>query len=248
MPIKLTVLLLCILTAIFPASAQAAQIQNETVLIQNASLWLNREASLPSETGLLLAAQPAAVTKSTGFSLAWGVMIIMVAALVVSVVMVLRAFQGKPMNTPKGWLEYAIPVLSVIGLVISIYLTYIEFTSSRAVCGPVGDCNAVQNSAYAKLFGVIPIGLVGTIGYIAILAAWGWHHFRSDSISRIAGPAIFGMGLFGTLFSIYLTYLELFVIYAVCIWCVSSAVIMTALMLLSLPYVTQWLAITDEEE
>jgi uncharacterized membrane protein len=56
------------------------------------------------------------------------------------------------------------------------------------------------------------------------------------------------MALFGMLFSIYLTYLELFVIHAVCIWCLSSAVIITALMLLNLPPITQWLAISDEEE
>jgi uncharacterized membrane protein len=59
---------------------------------------------------------------------------------------------------------------------------------------------------------------------------------------------MFGMALFGTLFSIYLTYLELFVIHAVCIWCLASAVIITVLMLLNLPAITLWLAIPDEEE
>jgi uncharacterized membrane protein len=76
---------------------------------------------------------------------------------------------------------------------------------------------------------------------------WLWRRFHTDSLSKIAGPAMFGMALFGTLFSIYLTYLELFVIHAVCIWCLSSAVSITALMLLSLPHITQWLAISDEE-
>jgi uncharacterized membrane protein len=112
----------------------------------------------------------------------------------------------------------------------------------------VGDCNTVQSSPYAKLFGLIPIGLVGAVGYIAILVAWLWRRFRNDKLSNIAGPIMFGMALFGTLFSVYLTYLELFVIHAVCIWCLTSAVIITALMLLSLPHLTQWLAITDEEE
>jgi uncharacterized membrane protein len=112
----------------------------------------------------------------------------------------------------------------------------------------VGDCNTVQSSPYAKLFGLIPIGLVGAVGYIAILAAWLWRRFRTDALSRIAGPVMFGMALFGTLFSVYLTYLELFVIHAVCIWCLTSAVIITLLMLLGLPYITQWLAIADEEE
>jgi uncharacterized membrane protein len=56
------------------------------------------------------------------------------------------------------------------------------------------------------------------------------------------------MALFGTVFSIYLTYLELFVIKAVCIWCLSSAVIMALLMLLTLPAATQWLAVSDQVE
>jgi uncharacterized membrane protein len=98
------------------------------------------------------------------------------------------------------------------------------------------------------LFGVVPIGLVGAIGYITILFAWVWRRMRTDALARIAGLAMFGMALFGTLFSIYLTYIELFVIHAVCIWCLSSAVSITALMLLNLPSITQWLAISDEEE
>jgi uncharacterized membrane protein len=86
------------------------------------------------------------------------------------------------------------------------------------------------------------------VGYIAILLAWFWQRYRTDALSRIAGPVMFGMALFGTLFSVYLTYLEIYVIHAVCIWCLSSAVIMAALLVLNLPAITQWLAISDEEE
>jgi len=193
-------------------------------------------------------AQATTDSKAIGMSLAWIIMVFMVLALILSIGMILRAFQGIPIGRVKAWLDIAIPVLAIIGLGVSLYLTYVEFTQSRALCGPVGDCNAVQSSPYAKLFGVVPIGLVGAIGYIAILFAWIWRRIRSDSLARIAGPAMFGMALFGTLFSIYLTYLELFVIHAVCIWCISSAVIITVLMLLNLPSVTQWLAISDEEQ
>jgi uncharacterized membrane protein len=195
-----------------------------------------------------LVSQTATVTNPTGIALAWGILAIMVIALILAILMILRAFQGKPLREIKGWLDIAIPILSIIGLGASIYLTYVEITHTRALCGPVGDCNAVQSSPYAKLFGVMPIGLLGAIGYIAILVAWLWQRFRTDSLSKIAGPVMYGMALFGTLFSIYLTYLELFVIHAICIWCLSSAVIITALMLLSLPSITQWLAISDEEE
>jgi uncharacterized membrane protein len=188
------------------------------------------------------------LSQTTGITLAWAIMAIMAIALVLSVVMILRATQGKPLKEPGRLLDSAIPILSILGLGASIYLTYVEITHAKALCGPVGDCNAVQSSPYAKLFGLVPIGLVGALGYIAILVTWWWRRFRTDAFARVAGPIMFGMALFGTLFSVYLTYLELFVIHAVCIWCLSSAVIITALMLLSLPYVTQWLAISDDEE
>jgi uncharacterized membrane protein len=201
-----------------------------------------------SDQYLHLFPQPATVTNSTGMALAWGILIIMAIAVILAIMMILRAFQGKPLREIKGWLDIAIPVLSIIGLGASIYLTYVEVTHTRALCGPVGDCNTVQSSPYAKLFGVLPIGVVGAIGYIAILVTWLWRRFRTDPLSKIAGPIMYGMALFGTLFSIYLTYLELFVIHAVCIWCLSSAAIITALMLLNLPPITQWLAISDDEE
>jgi uncharacterized membrane protein len=201
-----------------------------------------------SDQYLHLFPQPTTVTNSTGMALAWGILIIMAIAVILAIMMILRAFQGKPLREIKGWLDIAIPVLSIIGLGASIYLTYVEVTHTRALCGPVGDCNTVQSSPYAKLFGVLPIGVVGAIGYIAILVTWLWRRFRTDPLSKIAGPIMYGMALFGTLFSIYLTYLELFVIHAVCIWCLSSAAIVTALMLLNLPPITQWLAISDDEE
>lgn len=200
------------------------------------------------DSNLQLAPSSAIDSKATGMAMAWGIMILMGVALVLAIVMILRAFQGKPLRDVKGWMDIAIPILSIMGLGASIYLTYVEVTHTRALCGPVGDCNAVQSSPYAKLFGFLPIGLAGAIGYIAILVTWLWQRFRTDAIAKIAGPAMYGMALFGTLFSIYLTYLELFVIHAVCIWCLSSAVIITALMLLNLPAITQWLAISDDEE
>jgi uncharacterized membrane protein len=193
-------------------------------------------------------AQAQAASNSTGMTLAWVIMVFMLLALVASLILIARAFQGNPLPPLKGWAEIVITVLSLIGLGAAIYLTYVEITHTRALCGPVGDCNTVQSSPYAKLFGLIPIGVIGAVGYIAILVAWLWRRFRSDALSRVAGPIMFGMALFGTLFSIYLTYLELFVIHAVCIWCLTSAVIITLLMLLSLPPITQWLAIADEEE
>ena len=126
------------------------------------------------------------------------------------------------------------PVLTLIGLGVAIYLAYVEIRAVSAVCGPVGDCNAVQSSPYARLFGVLPIGVLGVIGYAAILSGWFYPKLRSDRLAQVAPLVVFGMTFFGVLFSLYLTYLEPFVIRAVCAWCLTSAVIMTLLLLVSL--------------
>ncbi len=201
-----------------------------------------------SDFYLHAASRAAAVTTDTGMILAWVIMAFMGLALISAIVMIARASQGKGLSELKGWLDIAIPVLALIGLGASIYLTYVDVTHTNAICGPVGDCNAVQSSPYAKLFGFFPVGLLGAVGYIAIFVAWVWKRVRREPLAGMARPALFGMALFGTLFSIYLTYLEIFVIHAVCIWCLSSAVIITVVMLLSIPFITQWLAISDEEE
>jgi uncharacterized membrane protein len=124
-------------------------------------------------------------------------------------------------------------MLSVIGLGVAGYLAYVETVQVTAVCGPVGDCNTVQQSEYARLLGVIPIGVLGVAGYVMILAAWGVGRYGRGQWVNLAGLALFGMTFAGTLFSVYLTFLEPFVIGATCAWCLASAVIMTLLMLLN---------------
>jgi uncharacterized membrane protein len=119
-------------------------------------------------------------------------------------------------------------LLSIGGALISGYLTSVEAGGSLAVCGPIGDCNAVQQSRYAVLFGTFHISLLGLIGYVAILAAWLVAHFGTNRVSNWAKLAILGLTVFGTAFSIYLTYLEPFVIGATCSWCLVSAIMITA--------------------
>ena len=120
-------------------------------------------------------------------------------------------------------------VLALAGLGVATYLAHVEVRGIEAVCGPVGDCNTVQQSPYARLFGVVPIGVLGAAGFSAILVAWGARRWASGRTAVWAGIAQLAMTGCGTLFSIYLTFLEPFVIGATCLWCLSSAVIMTAL-------------------
>ena len=176
------------------------------------------------------------VSRNNGFELAMVVMVGMGLALLYAFTRLIYAmYKGASGFSMPTWRAWIIPVLSLVGLLVAIYLSYIEMTLSEAFCGPVGDCNAVQASRYARLFGFLPIGLLGIFGYLAILFTWWAGRQNWKIISSYAPLALFGMALFGTLFSVYLTYLELFVIYAVCIWCVSSAVIMTLIMLAAIP-------------
>lgn len=172
--------------------------------------------------------------RPNGFGLAIAILAGMVAALIYSGATLVRmeavGFAGRALAR----LEWLFLPLALAGLAVAGYLSYVETQMVEAVCGPVGDCNAVQGSAYAQLFGLIPIGVFGAAGYVAILAAWLVSRRSQGVLSTYAVIAVSGFGLFGMLFSLYLTYLEPFVIRAVCIWCLTSAVIITLLMLLSL--------------
>jgi uncharacterized membrane protein len=134
-----------------------------------------------------------------------------------------------------GWKAWGVAALCVVGLGVSAYMAYVETTQTAAVCGPVGDCNTVQQSEYASLFGVLPIGILGLVGYGLLLLSWAGIRWGRGSVRRLATWALPGLALAGTLFSIYLTFLEPFVIGATCAWCLTSAAVMTLILLLSLP-------------
>jgi uncharacterized membrane protein len=130
----------------------------------------------------------------------------------------------------KAYPMGVIITLITIGLIVSAYLSFVEITQETAVCGPVGDCNTVQQSEYAILFGIIPVGVLGIAGYLLILLGWFIQRWGSERLQRPASNILFAMTFGGTLFSIYLTYLEPFVIGATCAWCLTSAIVMTALL------------------
>ena len=146
----------------------------------------------------------------------------------------IRFIDGDP-NKAKTWPSWVIPVLSLFGLVIAIYLTFIESTQSEAFCGPVGDCNSVQQSQYAKIFGFFPVGLLGGLGYLAILILSMIQNRLLVEKRKFYSLSIWGLAWFGVLFSIYLTFLEPFVIGATCMWCITSAFTITFIFLASTP-------------
>lgn len=120
-----------------------------------------------------------------------------------------------------------VTLLAVMGLLISLYLTYVYTGDRVALCLSGGGCETVQHSLYARIIG-IPIPTLGAGAYLLLLL-----------LSLLAGRAserretwllaLFGVSLVGLLFSGYLTYLEAYVIQAWCTWCVISAVIQVVL-------------------
>jgi len=185
---------------------------------------------------------------SNGFTLAIFVIIGMIASLLFTGVACVRGAPALPRIFSMRWVEPILPVLCLIGMGVAGYLAYVETQAVQAVCGPVGDCNAVQASPYARLFGILPVGVLGVAGYLAILAAWLYPRLWRNRIATYMPIFVFGMTLSGVLFSLYLTFLEPFVIQAVCIWCITSAVIMTLLLLLSLKPALQTIQILQEED
>ena len=109
--------------------------------------------------------------------------------------------------------------LALAGLAIAAYLLAARIIGEAPACGPVKGCETVAASEYATVLGV-PVALFGA-GFSAMLVTacvvW-WR--RAD---RRALYAAYGLGLAGIIAVIYLTYLEVFVIEAICVWCVGYA-------------------------
>ena len=151
--------------------------------------------------------------------------LVLVLLLVSAIAAPVLAIRGSLPRVP-GWL---IIVLALVGAGVAAYLANVESSGAEAVCGPVGDCNAVQQSEYAQILG-IPVGVLGLIGYAAIGGLWVLSRVTTGSLANVS-LVLIGVGAWiGTLFSIYLTFLEPFVIGATCMWCITSAVVMMALL------------------
>jgi uncharacterized membrane protein len=120
-------------------------------------------------------------------------------------------------------LPYVLLLLAGAGLMISLYLVTTHFGDKPIVCGGVGDCEAVNSSEYASIGGV-PVSLLGVGLYVSLLiTAIAWIKDPTDDRRVIA---FWGLSLSGAGYAAYLTYVELGILDAICVWCVSSATIL----------------------
>ncbi len=134
--------------------------------------------------------------------------------------------------------------LAVAGIGIASYLSYVHYAHQTIVCGGLGSCETVNTSKYAELMGV-PVALLGGVLYVLLLlVAVRW----LLAGPYLAAPAAWAIALGGFLFSVYLTYLELFVIDAICLWCVASACVLTAALIVTSTALPSALALSDEED
>ena len=110
-------------------------------------------------------------------------------------------------------LRAAIVVLATLGGGIATYLTVAHFAHVQVAC-VTGGCETVQTSRYAELGGV-PVAVIGLAGYVLLAATAG---FRSD-LARVAGAAA---ALGGFVFAVYLIWVQVHVLGAICQWCMAS--------------------------
>lgn len=122
----------------------------------------------------------------------------------------------------EGTLRAAATFVATLGIGVAAYIAIAEADGGAPACfAGGGGCETVAASSHSELAG-ISVAAIGIVGYVLLL---GTALLRGDG-ARLAG---FGLALIGFGYSVYLTWLELFVIEAICQWCVASALLMTAL-------------------
>ncbi len=131
------------------------------------------------------------------------------------------------MNFPsEGTLQRAIAFVAALGVGVATYIAIADSGGGAPACIAGGSgCQTVADSSYSHLAGV-NVAVFGIVAYVLLLAC----AFFADDAARFGGFVV-ALGGFG--FSVYLTYIELFKIEAVCQWCVASAVLMTVLFALN---------------
>lgn len=117
----------------------------------------------------------------------------------------------------------AVGILAFLGLVDATYLTVKHFTGGKVVCGAIPglDCDVVLGSIYSEFFG-IPLALLGALYYAGVLTVIvGFWKLKQHALLQL----LFGLTSIGVITSLYLVYIQAFVLYAYCLYCMTSAFI-----------------------
>jgi len=123
-------------------------------------------------------------------------------------------------------------IVTGIGMLDSLYLSWVKIVNSQVYCGTSGQCETVNSSSYSMLAGV-PIAYLGFGAYLVILLLLLLER-RSLFWQENSPLLVFGISLVGVLFSAYLTYVEIAILHAICPYCVVSAIAMTILFVIGI--------------
>jgi uncharacterized membrane protein len=123
-------------------------------------------------------------------------------------------------------------LMSLLGLFVSAYLYLYKIGRIGTLACGTGGCETVQQSPWSRFLGV-EVSLIGLVGY-ALLFVVALLTLQGPAARPWAPRALTGLAAGGVLFTLYLTSLELFVIHALCRWCVGSAVIIVSVLVLAL--------------
>jgi len=134
-------------------------------------------------------------------------------------------------DTPRGSvLLWAAVALGALGILVSGYLGLKRLTGGSLACTRWAQCDVVNSSPYATMGGV-PVAFIGLGGYLLLFGLAAVAVQTQGARRRQALWASFILSVGGLLFSTYLTYLEVYVIGALCSWCVTSAIVILLLAL-----------------
>lgn len=124
-------------------------------------------------------------------------------------------------------------LLVVIGLLITAYLSYSKLFNVPVACieGSAFDCSLVESSAWSRVMG-IPVAYLGFGAYVA-LGLLLLLEPRVGLVREYGPMLVFAITLFGFIYHLYLTYISIFVLQALCPWCLTAELTMTALMVVS---------------
>jgi uncharacterized membrane protein len=127
----------------------------------------------------------------------------------------------------------ALGVLAIAGMGVATYLTYSHYADQPIACAGQSGCAAVENSEYSTIIG-IPVAVLGILFCAGLLMLALWRLTRLPLAEEWAPVAAFSMTMAGVAFAAYLTYIELFVVEDICIWCASFAGIVTVAWLITI--------------
>jgi len=125
-----------------------------------------------------------------------------------------------------------VAALALAGIFISLYLTLYKLGVIGELSCSIGSCETVNTSKWSRFLG-LPVAAWGLLFYLDVFAVAILSTFPRFEDERAFSIVLVAESLVGVLFSAWLTYLELGVIHAICIWCVTSAVIVTLILLVS---------------